>query len=98
MGEDRSRQPMIGAAVHDPQRPIATVKYCIAKGLLDHPVGQRQKVRRHVEPKRLGGLEIEYQIERRWLHDRRIGRLGAFQYLVDQYGADREELLVVGPI
>jgi|HubBroStandDraft_6_1064221.scaffolds.fasta_scaffold326932_3 hypothetical protein len=31
-GEDRSRQPMIGAAVHDPKRHFATVNCRTAKG------------------------------------------------------------------
>jgi hypothetical protein len=32
LGEDRSRQPMIGAAVDDPKRRIASANYRIAKG------------------------------------------------------------------
>ena len=32
LGEDQSRQPMIGAAVHDPKRHFVTANYCIAKG------------------------------------------------------------------
>jgi hypothetical protein len=32
--EDRSRQPMIGAAVHDPERQSAPLNYRIAKGLI----------------------------------------------------------------
>jgi hypothetical protein len=35
----------------------------------------------YVEAKRLGGLEIDHQLERGRLHDRQIGRLGAFEDL-----------------
>ena len=35
LGEDRSRQPVVGAAESDPERPFATVNYCIAKGLFE---------------------------------------------------------------
>jgi hypothetical protein len=42
-GEDRSRQPVVGAAVHDPERRLVPANYRTAKGLFDHLVGAREQ-------------------------------------------------------
>src|SRR6516225_2074828 len=53
--------------------------------LFDHLVGEREKVRRDCEAERLRGLEIDDQLELRWLHDWKIGRLFALE---DAAGVD----------
>jgi hypothetical protein len=42
----------------------------IADRLLDHLVGKGKELRRYVEPKRVGGLEIDHQIDFGWLQHR----------------------------
>jgi hypothetical protein len=49
--------------------------------LFDHLVGAREDRWRHGEAERLGGLEIDDQLECSRLLDRQIGRLSAFQDL-----------------
>ena len=41
----------------------------------DDLVGEREQRRRQVEPERLGGLEIDHQLELDRLHHRQVGRL-----------------------
>jgi len=38
-GEDRSRQPVVGTAVHDPKRRFSTINCRAAKGSFEHFVG-----------------------------------------------------------
>jgi hypothetical protein len=54
---------------------------------LDHLVGAQQERLRNGEPERLGGLEIDGQIELRGLLHRQVSRLGALQDLVHIDGA-----------
>ena len=49
------------------------------RALFDHLVGAREQRRRHVEAERLGGLEVDHELELDRLHDRQVGRLFAFQ-------------------
>jgi len=50
LGEDRSRQPMIGAAVVDPQRRFTPVNCRIAKGSIDHGIAVAQREGRQWPP------------------------------------------------
>jgi ATP-dependent DNA ligase len=45
--------------------------------LFDHPVGARDERRRHIKAERLGGLQIDRQLDQRWLFDRKICRGGS---------------------
>jgi hypothetical protein len=47
--------------------------------LLDHLVGGNQQRRRHDQAECPGGVEVDGEIEPGGLHDRQIGRLGAFE-------------------
>ena len=58
---------------HTPQR---------AKGLVNHLIGAGEQHRRHVKAQRLGGLEIDDQLEFGWLLDGKVGRFGAIENLV----------------
>jgi hypothetical protein len=51
--------------------------------LLDHLVGAGKQRRRHFEAERPRGFEINYQFERGWLLNGKIGRLGALENLVN---------------
>src|SRR5262245_28699667 len=50
---------------------------------LDHLVRARQQCRRKREAERLGGREVDHQLELRRLLDRQVGRLRASEDLVD---------------
>jgi hypothetical protein len=50
---------------------------------LDHLVSQLLKLHRHLEPKQLGGSEVDDEFEFRWMLYREIGRLGPPENLVD---------------
>ena len=43
---------------------------------LDHLIGAGEQRRRHAQADRLGGLEIDRELEFGGLHDRQVGRLG----------------------
>ena len=51
--------------------------------LFDHLVGDRKYTRRNSQGERLGGLEIDDQLELGWLLDREIAGLRTTQNLVD---------------
>jgi hypothetical protein len=54
----------------------------VEHALLDHVVRAPQHRRRDREPERLRGLQIDDQLELRWLFDGEVGRLGASENLV----------------
>ena len=70
LGQDRSRQLMIGAAVYDPERHFATANYRNAKGLLDHLVGDGEQRARNLQAQCLCGLDVEHEFELVGEHDR----------------------------
>jgi hypothetical protein len=60
---------------------VANVPNSEVVPLFNHLVGTGEQRRRHVEAERLGGLEIDDQLEPSRLLDRQVGRLGAFENL-----------------
>ena len=56
---------------------------------LDHLVGAGEQRRRHIKAERSRGLKIDDEFELGGLHDRQVGRLGAFEDLtgIDASGA-----------
>ena len=64
---------------NDPSRHFATANYRIAKGLLDHLVGDREQTRWNGKPHRFCGSHIDDEVELGRLHDfsqaniRRVG-------------------------
>jgi hypothetical protein len=56
---------------------------------LDHLVGKRQELVRHVEAQRLGGPEVDHQLELGRLQDRQVGWLRAFEEAADVESASR---------
>jgi hypothetical protein len=61
-----------------------------AASSVDHIVGEGEQHRRHLNAERLGGLEVDDEVEFRGLLDGKIGRLGALQNLVDLDGGTPE--------
>jgi len=63
---------------NDPKRASRWLSICTATNawtrLLDHLVGKREQRRRHVDAKRLGGLEVNDQLELSRLHNRQVRR------------------------
>ena len=51
--------------------------------LFDHLVGVGEHGRGHIEVEHLGSLEIDDQLELRWLLDRKIGRLFALEDAIE---------------
>src|ERR1035441_6349381 len=47
--------------------------------LFDYVVGERQQLRWHFEAERLGGLEVDHELEFGGSHDRQVGRLFALE-------------------
>ena len=58
----------------------------------------QQQRRRDSEAERLGGLEVDHQLELRGLLDRKVGGLGAFQDLVDVYRCATNLIVKVDPV
>ena len=50
--------------------------------LIDHFVGGGEQRRRHIKPERLGGLEVNHQLELDWRLDGKLARFGAFENAV----------------
>ena len=70
------------AGVFASLRHAAAPPMAYEKELLDHLVGAGEQRRRHRDPERLGGLEIDHQLELRRLFDRQLARFGAFQNFI----------------
>jgi hypothetical protein len=56
--------------------------------LFDHLIRSEQKRRRDGQAQRLGGLEVDHQLELRGLLNGEIGRLGPFEDLVHVHGRE----------
>src|SRR5690348_15799745 len=79
-------------------RPLILVRLVVSLSSPDDPVRSRQYVRRDREADLLGGLQIDHQLELRWLLDRKIGGICAFQYFVHIVGRTPETMVFVGGI
>ena len=56
-----------------PQADLCSAAKTAPLALFDHLVGDGEQCRRNFEPERLGGLEIEHELEFGRLHDRQFG-------------------------
>ena len=67
-----------------------------SRGLLDHLVGAREDRWRDRQTERLGGLQIDDELEFGWLLDGQVGRLGTFENFVDIRSSAPEEVVQIG--
>ena len=58
----------------------------LSRRILDHLIRPRQHVRRNRQADLFGGFEIDDELKPPGLLDRNIGRIGAFQNLIDEEG------------
>src|SRR5215831_4860775 len=65
---------------------------------LNDLIGQSKYFRRYCQPQSVGGLEVDEQQEFRRLLDRQVGRLGAFQDLIDMMRSAPEEVVRVSAV
>src|ERR1051325_7810495 len=82
---------LLGSATTSPRsprnrHPASRIRYSATDApnrgrSLDHLVGARQEGLRDRQAERLGGLQIDHQLEFGGLFDRQIGRLGALEDL-----------------
>ena len=70
---------------------------CAIGRLLDYLVGALREEPRHVDTERLGGLEVDHQLEPGRLLHRQIGWLGALQYLVNERRSSRNRAEISAP-
>src|SRR6266699_2082016 len=68
------RYPLLGPDFHRLDRTSLRLAHS-----LDHLVGAAREGQRHGDAERLGGLEVEDQLDFRGLHDREVSRLLAFE-------------------
>jgi acyl-coenzyme A synthetase/AMP-(fatty) acid ligase len=66
--------------------------------LLDYFVCAHQQRFRECQPERLGGGQIDCEIELRRLLDRDVGRLGAAKDFIDNFGSAAKQIEVVWPV
>ena len=64
----------------------------------DDLVGKREKFQRYIESQRLGGFEIDYQLDLRGLFDRQLGGLLAAENFAGIDAAEAECILDVGTV
>jgi hypothetical protein len=72
------RYPLLGPDFHRLDRTSLRLAHSF-----DHLVGNREQLVWNLEAKRLGGLEIDGQLELRRLLNGKIGRLGSLQDAID---------------
>src|SRR5262249_38912179 len=77
----RWRQSAAGGCSARSPRPVRLLPVCPPR-LLDHLIGQEEQGRGQRQPERLGGLEVDDQLELGGLLHRQLGGVGTFQELV----------------
>src|ERR1700738_4318724 len=70
----------------------------IAQELLDHLVGDREEPRRKGQAERLGGLEVDSELELGWLLHRQVRGLGALEDLVNVAGGTPKQVNKIYPV
>src|SRR5438874_9405279 len=79
-------------------RTVPQPDSCTSAKLFDHLDGLLEQRGRHGEAERLGRLHIDDQLEFGRLLNRQIGRLGAFENLIDVAACTAEQIGYVGTV
>src|SRR5260370_12343590 len=81
-----------------PGHPISRHMQCSTTLLFNHFVGAGEQCYRNFDANSFGRFRVDYQLQFRWPLDWQVGRICAFEYLVNERCRSRIQLSIIGRI